>query len=281
MTTDLMKELEGLEQNALNELAGAAHMGEGVELPFDAIYLWAQNGDAKMVSLKASAPALYFGGWATDAVKWQELELPMLDGMTQFLGQGKSEKTWDGLCTRELSFAYIGRRMRWLSKGDGVQTYRVKYDEQHQRRHVQILGVLYAAKGPLCACVLSAKGYQAGNLLNAIATWDKETRPARKELNASQIPISAFVLTIGTRGDKREIEKVGKGTTQNEITPLRALLPDKLTADVVKKRFVGGAMIRENAERLVSARDWLNAWKEQENQPQAPYPGEIGEEVAY
>jgi hypothetical protein len=97
-------------------------------------------------------------------------------------------------------------------------------------------------------------------LLEAIKAWEIAIAPFKKELNASQFPVSCFVISIGTTGDKPEYVSVGKTGPQHIITPIHAVVPETLNADGLAKRFVGRDVIRANAERLAQAQDWLKAW---------------------
>lgn len=255
--TDLMKELEGIEQAALDDLSRAAKLGEGVELPFAATYWWALNGQRSMSALARECPALFYGGWATDADKYHENALDPVQGVHEYTGSGDKGQ-WNALATRVLHVAIIARRTRWLAK-DGM-TFSVHYKPGFTRQHLQVLTLGFVAGKAWFPVVLSAKGYQAKYLLEAIKAWEKAIAPFKKELNATQFPVSCFVISLGTTGDKPEFVSVGKTGAQSTITPIQPVIPNDLDAGKLAKRFVGRDVIRINAERLAQAQDWLKAW---------------------
>lgn len=256
--TDLMKTLEGIEQSALNELSKAGKLGEGVELPFAAAYFWAMNGQRNMAAIAKECAPLYFGGFATDADKFMALEIETPSGLNAFTGSSDRGE-WNGLATRVLHFALIGKRTRWLSKDGSFSTH---YKDTHTRQHIQVLGLGYANGKPWIPVVVSAKGYQAKHIIESVKAWEKAIAPFKKELNATQFPISCFVISIGTQGDKPEFVNVGQTGAQSSITPIRAVSTDGMTAEKVSKRFIGPDVLRANAERLAQAADWLKAWHE-------------------
>jgi hypothetical protein len=47
------------------------------------------------------------------------------------------------------------------------------------------------------------------------------------------------------------------------ITPMTAVGADKLTADKLRKRYVGREILAANVRMLTEAKDWLAAWSEQ------------------
>lgn len=274
--TDLMKDLEGMEQAALDALAAAA-TSEGVRLPWPTVYLHWLNGDRKQSDRK---DARKFGGWACDAEKVSEVDPAALGKMEQYIASG-TEGDYNAASRRTLTVAVIAQRTRWLAK-DGKQSS-PHYAPGFQRRHIQVLTL--AALGEkndiVLPAVLTAKGFNAKHLLEAFSAWDKAIRPFAAELNAKQLPPAAWWKTIGTTGDKPEFVTVGTDTV-NEITPPRAILPDKLDVDGVKRRFIGAQLIRRAAEMLAEAEAWLNAWKDDGERKQAPgRPAEPDEEVPF
>jgi len=260
--TDLLKELEGMEQSALDNLKDAEASGEGIRLPFPVPYIFVINGDAKMKAVAEKTPALYFGGWATDADQMGELidagvipEFPK--HFVAYEGVSGSN-TWNGLCGRTVTLSVVARRQRWLNK-DGDSSPKFNKETGSTRRHVQILALVYSEGKPLGYCVVSAKGFQAGNLLGALKEWEIAISKHRKAINATTLPLSAFALTFGTAGDKPNFVSVGSGETR-EITPIQAIIPEDMSPEKVAKRFVGKVVLQENASRLEMAREWLEAW---------------------
>ena len=274
MTTDLMKELEGLEQHAVDVLNQASQDEGGVRLPFSTLYTHVVNGDPKLKDSKC--PALHFGGFSMDADRLGAMiDLGELEaypaGWTSYIGVS-GEKEWNALGSRTITVAVIKGRQSWLDK-TGYERSPV-YTETTTRRHLQYLCGLAVGGAYYAPVVVTAKGFQAQRILESIDAWQRAIRPFLKELNATKLPRSAFWFTIGTNGDKPEWEMVGKEAT-NRITPIRALLPPKMDAEIVKSRFVGPENLRRLAEMFEQAKDWLEAWKT----PQAPPPPETEPEA--
>lgn len=266
--TDLMKQMEGIDEAALGSLRDAEKTGEGVRLPFEVAYFHWMNGKPNAKNSAKDTPALYFGGWAADQTKIGELvdsgavpEYPA--GFTAFEGAG-DKGSWDGLCTRSLTISIIANRQRWVS-ADG-RTSGPDFDRATglTRRHLQMLTLAYMGGKPWGYAVLTAKGYQAQYLLAAVNDWAKAIAPFRKELNATQFPLSAFAITIGTKGDTPDFQSVGT-TATSKITPIKAIIPEDLSAEKVSKRFIGAQNLRANAEHLSQAAEWLASWKQAAN----------------
>jgi hypothetical protein len=260
---DLMQQLNGLEQNALDVLREAGRTGEGVQLPFPVANIWWHNGDARQKAAAKDCPPLYFGGWATDAGKLAELvdseAVPStLNKWTAFEGAG-DKGAWQGLAARTLTVATLASRKRWIGQ-DGKAGPDYDAAAGLTRQHLQTLALAYIDSKPWGYVVLTTKGFQVKFLTDALVAWEKAIGPHRKELNASQIPLSAFAITLGTAGTEPRFETVGRVTT-NKITPVTAIIPDNLTAEMVGKRFIGPNNLRANAERVEQAREWLAAWK--------------------
>lgn len=262
--TDLMKELEGLPQAALDELTRAQNGDGGVQLPFQVAYFWAHNGDPKAAKLAKDCPAVFAGGWATDAEQLEALisagELASTPkGFFAFDGAGRDGNEYRGIAGRVLSFAYIARRERWLAKDGTSAKPHYDGDTGHTRRHMQML-VRVASEGkPWGYAVMTTKGWQAKYMLDALKEWSAAIGKYAKELNAARFPLGAWWITVGTFSDKPEFVPVGKDAKTN-ITPMRAWIKDDFGAEQLKARFVGATVLQENAEHLAQAREWLEAW---------------------
>lgn len=263
--TDLMKDLDELDQHAIEGLKTAQTDGEGVRLPFPAAYAWVINGDVKQKAQATSCPPLYFGGWAMDQESTGELvEAGVIPGYPKgwMSYTGASDRgEYQSIAGRTLSFAPIAKRTRWVTSDGKNYGGEFDRDKGFTRRHIQYLVQMWSEGAPWGYTVLTAKGYQAQYLLESIAAWDKAISAHRKALNATQIPVSGFVVTVGTVGNTPNFVAVGS-TATSKITPVSALIPENLTAEQVAKRFVGKANLRANAEKLAEAAQWLTAWKE-------------------
>lgn len=256
--------LDGLSQADVDALRGAENDGGAVRLPFDAIYCYALSGQR---NLKDAAPALYFGGIATDAEDVADLQtsgaIAGFPKWNQYTGSGK-DGDYTNLCSRTIHMAFIKGRYSWVKDGGRSTEY-----APGARRHLQYLGGMFAGVksegvarfdyvGP---CVLTAKGMQVSRVFDAIGQWEKAVKSVSRTVNAQNFPRCAWVFTIGTSGDKPEFETVGKGANQKDITPMRALIPDAFDVAALKARFVGRERIAKFAELLAQADTWLNAWK--------------------
>lgn len=262
---DLMKQLDGLEQHALDQLGEAGRMGDGAQLPFAAAVIYWHNGQASQRRLAKDCPPLYYGGWATDPDKINEMVeagdvTGPLDTWSEFEGAGE-KGSFRGVASRTLTIATIASRKRWISQ-DG-KTAGPDYDKALglTRQHLQLLALAYIGGKPWGHVTLTVKGWQVKYLGDAIAAWNKAIAPFRKELNATQIPLSAFAITLGTHGAEPNYLSVGQ-TATSKITPIQAVIPADLSAEKVGQRFIGAHNLRVNAERLDQAKEWLAAWKQ-------------------
>lgn len=264
--TDLMKDLTDIEQAQLDKLNQAADDGAGVRLPFPALYIHVRNGDARMKD--STATVQYFGGFEGDADKMGEMmeagDLQSFpQGWVSYSGVGRENNEYNAIGYRKITIAVIKGRASWLSK-DGKSRAPV-YSPVFSRRHLQYLALMYQPDF-VVPVVITAKGYQAQNMTEAIGKWESAIKPFRKELNAIGLPRSAFWITVGTDGTKPNYVKVGSDA-QSTITPISAIIPEGLTAEAVAKRFVGKANLMKCAELLAQAEEWLGAWKQAETAP--------------
>lgn len=262
---DLMKSLEGLEQNAIDALRSAERANDGVQLPFATAVIYWHNGQASQKRFAKDCPPLYYGGWATDPDKITELveagdATGPLDNWSEFEGAG-DKGSYRAIASRTLTIATIASRKRWVSQ-DG-KTSGPDYDKALglTRQHLQLLALAYIGGKPWGHVTLTVKGWQVKYLADAITAWNKAIAPFRKELNATQIPLSAFAITLGTYGTEPNYVSVGQ-TATSKITPVQAVIPADLSAEKVGQRFIGAHNLRVNAERLDQAKEWLAAWKQ-------------------
>jgi hypothetical protein len=249
-----------LDSNISKKLNSGMATNEGVELPFAAPILWALNGQS---SYKAQGGAAYFGGWACDTDNLQAVldaqALPMPTGWTSTTLANRDGSEYDATLTRHIVIAPIAKRQAWISDGQRTSDY-----QDGARRHVQVLCYMAekTAEGlvPWGPVVLSAKGYQARNLLDAFSKWDKAIGPMKRKFAAS-VPSWCFYLSLGTFDKERKVEQVGKNGAQSPITPISAYVPDTIDEALLKKLFVGQEVAGIMADLLDQAADWLGAWK--------------------
>lgn len=238
--------------------------GEASELPFPVVYIWALNGHG---SYKQQGGALYYGGWACKAedmnttAEQQELAIPQDWKLATISSRDGGE--FEAYTTRSAIIAPIGKRISWLTDGKRSATY-----VTGGRRHVQVLAYLAENRSengnlnfvPWGPVVLTAKGYQAGNLLDAFTRWDRATTQVRWKV-APGVPAWCFYLSIGTFGKERQVTNVGKPGAQSPITPITAYIPDHLSEDLMTSLFVGNEVAEKMVGLQEQAEEWLNAWK--------------------
>jgi len=257
-----------LPDNVASALAGGMETRGAIELPFSAPVFWTINGDARLAGV--GARALYFGGWAVDAEQFSDALQNAGLAMPTFLEPGvitnERGDAIDILTTRAVLVAPIGMRHAWLVANPGGQVIRSAEFVQGGRQHVQVLcfagqkiGDQYQPWGPI---VLSAKGFQANNLKAAFTAWEKRTAPARKKY-APNVPAWCFYAFLGTFGDKRQQEMVGKNQ-KSPITPIGVWLPEEknVTEELLGKLFVGESIASQMVAYLDLAREWLDAWRQ-------------------
>jgi hypothetical protein len=239
--------------------------GDAVDLPFPVIYVWALNGQA---SYKSQGDALYYGGWAckTDDLNtvaeqhglsipknWKHVTISSRDG-----------DEYEAYTARHAIVAPIGKRESWLFEGKRFSDY-----VEGGRRHLQVLAYLAESQGengsaqyiPWAPVVLTAKGYQARNLLDAFARWDKATAQIRRKV-APGVPAWCFYLALGTFEKDRRTVNVGKPGTQSSITPISVYIPEHITEELITSLYVGNEIAEQMADLQDQSRDWLEAWKE-------------------
>jgi hypothetical protein len=238
--------------------------GDVTELPFPVVYIWTINGQ---INYKTQGGALYYGGWACKANDLQliseqrESSIPVDWKLVTIAGRDGDE--FEAYTTRNIIIAPIGKRESWLYDGKRSSVY-----IEGGRRHLQVLAYLAEAHGdagnrqfsPWGAVVLTAKGYQARNLLDAFAYWHKITSQIRWKV-APGVPAWCFYMSLGTFGKERQAINVGKPGAQSPITPVTVYVPDHLTSDLISSLFVGEEIAQKMADLHDQAADWLNAWE--------------------
>jgi hypothetical protein len=254
-----------LNDETLEAFQDSMRVAGTIELPFAVPYLWVINGDVK---LEAVGGAQYFGGWSTDAQKMIEAG--------QDYGKDTAPAGWirqqvisstgqrvDSFLSRSAIVAPIDFRRSWFWKGDGGLVQRSPDYFQGSRQHVQAL-VYLAGKSngsinPWGPAVISAKGFQANNLLKSFETWNKATASIRKQV-APGVPAWFFYLAIGTFGTERHDRMVGPTGKQSGITPIGPYIPETITADQMESLFVGQEIANDMVIIKREAQEWLKAW---------------------
>jgi hypothetical protein len=273
-----------LDQNLARKLEQGMRSGDVVDLSFPVVYIWALNGQA---SYKSQGGALYYGGWACKAEDLQaisnqsELSIPADWKLVTIASRDGGE--FEAYTARSLIVAPIGKRESWLVDGKRSSEY-----IEGGRRHLQVLAYMAEGRGengskqfiPWGPVVLTAKGYQARNLLDAFARWNKATAQIRWKV-APGIPAWCFYMALGTFGRERQSVNVGKPGAQSPITPIGAYVHDHFSEELISNLFVGNEVAAVMAELQDQAADWLKAWREPsiaeaetESEPAAVFPQE-------
>lgn len=254
-----------LDQALAKKLEQGMHTGAAAELPFPVVYIWALNGQP---SLKSQGGAQYYGGWACksdeleDTAEQQGLSIPRDWKKVTIASRDGDE--FEAYTTRHILVAPIGKRESWLMDGKRSANY-----QEGSRRHLQVLAYMSEAQGengnrqyiPWGPVVLTAKGYQARNLIDAFVRWEKYTAPIRRKV-APGVPAWCFYLALGTFEKERHSLNVGKPGAQSPITPLSVFIPDRLSDEMVSNLFVGNEVAAIMADLQDQGAEWLRAWKE-------------------
>ncbi len=253
-----------LDSHLSKKLDQGMRSGEAVDLPFNVIYIWALNGQT---SFKSQGGALYYGGWACKTEDMQSASeqagVPIPQDWKQVTISSRDGNEYEAYTTRNIIVAPIGKRESWIVEGKRSAEY-----IEGGRRHLQVLAYMAEARGengakvfvPWGPIVLTAKGYQARNLLDAFNRWNKATASIRYKV-APGVPAWCFYLSLGTFGKERQAISVGKPGTQSPITPIGAYIPERFTEELITSLFVGEEVAAKMAELQDQASDWLSGWK--------------------
>lgn len=243
-------------------LGDGMKMGEAIELPFPVLYTWVINGQTYE---KDRGNAVFYGGFSSKTEQVDEaLELMNRATPPSYFQamevRPKDDNPYMGYVTRHMSFVPIAFRQRWLIAGD-KSGYKLHYDGNAgaKRQHLQLLVYLADIKDkvyvPFGPAEISAKGYQAKYMMDALNQWEKITKPMR----GGKVPYNAFWVSIGTWGKERQSVEVGKAQ-KSSITPISLYLPDNFGETHMKKLFIGKDVAMEMAEYKDMAKEWLGAW---------------------
>lgn len=268
-----------LDPSLARKLDQAMKTGESAELPFPVVYIWALNGQA---SYKSQGGALYYGGWACKADDMNSMadqnEIKVPADWKQVTISSRDGGEFEAYTTRSIIIAPIGKRISWISEGRRSTGY-----IDGARRHLQVLAYMAENRSengsphfePWGPVVLTAKGYQARNLLDAFSKWDKATSQIRWHV-APGIPAWCFYLSIGTFGKERQAVNVGKPGAQSPITPITCYIPDKVSDELMSSLFVGEAVAEKMSQLQDQSGEWLKAWETpQTNEVIEEYQGPV------
>ena len=235
-------------------------------LPVSAVYIWAHNGKPEF---QEGVPR--FGGFASsaesviDTVESKDLTIPANWDSIELHGR---EGVYGAYLTRSVIVAPIGFRLRWMNGSTGEYQLTFDRDGGYTRRHVQVLCGLGHIPNETIEkagyCVLTAKGYQAGNLMDSLRDFYNALAPARKAAGADNgVAQCAFWHSIGTFGEEPDYQQVGS-SAKSVITPIKAhpkYLSEDITEARLKSIFVGRERYDEFGKVSQDAEEWLNAWQ--------------------
>lgn len=283
-----------LDSDLARKLELGMRSGDTVDLPFPVVYVWAFNGQA---GYKSQGGALYYGGWACKSEDLQSVAdqqgLIIPEDWKHVTISSRDGGEFEAYTTRNVIVAPIGKRISWLLDGKRSTDY-----VEGARRHIQVLAYLAESKAengrespsaisrqfvPWGPVVLTAKGYQARNLLDAFSRWEKTTAQLRWKI-ASGVPAWCFYLSLGTFGKERQVLSVGKPGAQSPITPISVYIPEKFNEELISSLFVGNEVAAIMADLQDQASDWLNSWNTSttvntEEEPEASFSG--GDEIPF
>lgn len=255
-----------LKDKSVSDELNRAMQNEGeIRLPFPAPVLWVLNGSR---SLKQIGGVQYFGGWASHAEDFEQAANEMGKPVPPFFVKQeftpRNGEKIDIYTARAISCVPIAKRLSSVEK-----ITQVRYPGYHKGAspHLQVLVYLSykdsTSKEPLRVnwgtAILSAKGFQAGNLLDAFAKWQSITAKARHDF-APGLSANLFVCGIGTFGNEPEIKQVGTGET-SPITPIKLYEPKTLDENQLQFLFIGDELAGELVALRSQAKDWMDAWK--------------------
>lgn len=275
MTTN--EDIFGLDAQTAAALAGGMDMeGGAIRLPFAAPAWGWQNGKAISATVeKKDISPIYFGIWRArseniDEVVEERGPLPGSFAPAELEIQGELT---DCYTSRLLVIAPITYRRRWEAEINGRQEYFYSYPEGiKSNRHIQMVALLglkqtdgtYTNWGPI---MLSVYGYQVDYLLNATRDWKGMIEKAlKKHSPGARVPASAFFMAVGSVGIQTEkgprplTREVGKSGATKVITPIELYKPPEITAETLRRVYVGNNIAYQMKDYLDGAQDWVSAW---------------------
>lgn len=242
---------------------------EGVRLPFPVAVLRWLNGDARN---KKAADPTYFGGWAVSSDNMEDLIAQSGVGLHASFFEAElvnnDGKEYKAYIARSITVAVCAKRTQWIKgKGSHMQILALAAELNQDKK-------AFTAWAPV---MLTAKGYSAKNINDALSKWDSATSAARREF-ASGMPSQFFWAAIGTFGQEPIFESVGK-TQKSTITPCDAWLPKEFNDAIITRHFVGEENMKRMAELTKLSEEWRKAWASKEgDKTEAPDNLAQGEE---
>jgi hypothetical protein len=230
---------------------GNALEGESdrVKLPFGHIWAYWTNGNS---AASKEDGAKFFGGWAADADKLMPdvSSINQTEPPTGFKGPqtwvNREGNEYNVYATRAVYAAPIATRYYFDEKGGHIAV--LSYLGTFEKRGEKNILIPY---GP---GVLTANGYAASRVRDAFKKWQANTAKVRAEF-APGVPANLFYYCIGTFGDKRNQEMVGK-RSQSPIIPAQVRETD-WNENTLELHFVGDTVAAIMLDLKAQAAEWL------------------------
>lgn len=228
--------------------------GDRVQLPFEHLRLYWHNGYPQA----AKDGVQHYGGWFAGADDFigDMAALGASGAPYGFVGpeqwMSRDNQEYSTYSARAVYAAPIATRLNWLKRDDGGSTshlgmlvYLASVEEQNKTK------VLV----PYAPCVLYAKSYAAKFIQDAFKQWVSDTVQLRAEV-APGVPVSMFYVPVGTFGEKRIVENVGKAKT-SPVVPCQYGKAGQWDAGTLEMHFVGDDIGHEIVELKRLAEEWL------------------------
>lgn len=242
--------------------------GNDVTLPFTAPMFWWNRGDP--VASSDGSGVRKFGGWAssTDQIDGQ-IDKPIPSNLKRETFANRMGESYEVYASRKMHITPICQRYRWLITDEDRAT------GKKGRGHLQILAMCASFTPPnkeqktpgffeyWAPVVLTAKGLTSRELQNVFKAFQKETVEARIELGSHDDPIPYFLFweTVGTFEKTVVQMKVGRGNSQNYITPPQLYIPEGgFSSDLLMNRFIGEDLAKIMGDLFDLAKDWVKEW---------------------
>jgi len=266
-------------QQAAQTLLDAARGGESLIPPYIPTFYWV-NGDKKM---KLSHAVTYYGGWATDAIKFESIianfDKPFPPVLEEFEQISKDGSPYNVYGSRSIYVMPIKHIWLWRKENEnGMWEYSQKFSEGSRSvlwwlsifadRIPVENGYEYVPWGPV---LLKALGYQSTNLKNSIKTWNAYTEPVREEMtnalrkagswkHSDTISASWFWMPVGTFGSEVNTLQVGN-VQKSPITPISPYVPEgKLTEKIMSSLYVGEEVLNYAVKPLKDTEPWFDSF---------------------
>lgn len=242
-------------------------------LPFPVAYIWALYGEVKA---KPEEGPIYYGGWAANLERVKAIadackltpEYP--DGWLIAERSMQNGDVIQALLTRAVYICPVGYREIWRSETGGAS---LDYQDGY-RHHLQVLALVANVSPQKDAkawsmAVLTAKGYQASWVLQAIKNWSYMMGEARAVV-APNVPEWAFYIPLGTFGQERKLQTVG-GDHPQKLTTITTFTPAELATRIklIERLYIGyeGVEVIAGIANDPRVQAWLRAWDNPVNDP--------------